>query len=159
MRTIILSSVLAISTVATASDAVRLRGGGPVGVIVAGRHEKGIGLKSKGHGWELDVEGIGAAELDLTDVTRGALPLKWTVLVSQERAELEQGRFIAGHAYRVQVRKGAREVQRALVYLYPPDAHAKSRVDFEEDSATPTPAAAPSNDDGMGISIVPKNAL
>ena len=125
-----------------------------VSVALGKKHEKGIGLHLKGHSWQLEVTGADeAAEAEVQDVTRGAAPIKWTVNVSNDRIQLDDGRFIPGHAYRVQIRKGFNNLSSSLVYLYPPDTRSKrSHVEFEEASAS---ASAGSDE----LLTVPKNAL
>ena len=134
------------------TEPARVRGG-TIRVRLGGRSERGTGLRPSGHSWLLELTGAGNTEIELKDVTKGASSMKWTVLLNQDRAELDDTRFIPGHAYRIQVRKGMME-QSGLVYLYPPQSSKRTEIQFE-DTTKISPSA--SNDDG--IATVPKNSL
>jgi hypothetical protein len=118
-----------------AAAPLKMKGGSPVRVSVHGKREAGIGLKAQKSGWKLDTTATPDEVADVIDITDGAAGAKWTVEVRDGALLFDNERFIAGHAYRVTVRKGMESVGSALVYLYPPVSSARSRVTFEDDSA------------------------
>lgn len=127
-------AVLAFGGVAAAAP-LKVRGGSAVRVVVHGKREAGIGLKAQKGGWRLDLNAASDQVIELADVTDGFGDTRWTVnLAPGGGLFLESDRFVAGHAYRVTVRKGMESIGSTLVYLYPPVSAAKSRVTFEEDS-------------------------
>lgn len=112
-----------------------------------GRHERAVGLRHVPNGWRLelaDAEPVGSAQIH--DVTSGAVSSKWVVGIERNQLVLDETRFVAGHAYRVELASGS-----LLVYLYPPPAGARrTRVSFDE---------TPSDAGEDGIAITPKSAL
>jgi hypothetical protein len=80
---------------------------------------------------------VPGAVADIFDVTDGATASKWTVQVEDGVVFLDQETFVAGHAYRVLVRRGAESLGAALVYLYPPSSMVtRTKVTFGDSDAT-----------------------
>jgi hypothetical protein len=131
-----LALVAILGGTATASP-LKIRNGSTVRVALAGKREAGIGLRPHAGGWQLELAPLpGAAVADLFDVTEGASAAKWTVQVDDGVVFLDQETFIAGHAYRVIVRRGPEALGTTLVYLYPPSMAARQhRVTFDDADA------------------------
>jgi hypothetical protein len=126
---------LAANASAVPAAPLRVRNGSSVRVQVHGKREAGIGLRPnpKGGGWRLEVQLQPDETFELVDVTEGANEAKWTVAPQNGAILLDLDRFIAGHAYRLNAKRGTADVGTALVYLYPPQAKAKSKVTFEDE--------------------------
>jgi hypothetical protein len=125
---------------------VRSKNGEAINVRVAGKHARGIGLRAQTSGWRLELAGGARASASLFDVTDGVLPTRWVVQVVDGALELDAARFVAGHAYRLELR-GA---DSAIIYLYPPKGARASHVELSDDE----------QDLGdEGIAITPKSAL
>ena len=141
-------SMLMLDFVAYAAP--RARNGETVRVALTsdgGRHERAVGLRHVPNGWRLelaDAEPVASAQIH--DVTSGVTPSKWVVGIERNQLVLDESRFVAGHAYRVELPSGS-----LLVYLYPPPAGARrSHVSFDE---------TPSDTGEDGIAITPQSAL
>ncbi len=135
---------------ATASP-LKIRNGSTVRVALAGKREAGVGLRPRSGGWQLELAAAPGAVADLFDVTEGATASKWTVQVDDGVVFLDQETFIAGHAYRVLVRRGAESLGSTLVYLYPPSVAARHKVTFDDAEAK--------GDGGDGPTLVKKPTL
>ena len=136
MKTWLGLAVLAFGSVAAAAP-LKVRNGSAVRVVVHGQREAGVGLKAQKGGWKLDLGGTQGAKIDLIDVTEGGSNgTRWSMQAADVGGLfLESGdRFIAGHAYRVEVHKGMETIGSALIYLYPPTMAAKSKVTFEDEA-------------------------
>lgn len=120
---------------ATASP-LKIRNGSTVRVALAGKREAGVGLRPRSGGWQLELATPPGAVADLFDVTEGATASKWTVQVDDGVVFLDQETFIAGHAYRVIVRRGAEALGSTLVYLYPPSVASRHKVTFDDADTT-----------------------
>ena len=143
-----IAGMLVIASAATVNAApLKLHGGSSVRVAVHGKREVGVGLKmgkSGEHGWRVELGAAnGADAADAIDVTDGANEARWTMAVRQGALFFDDDRFIAGHAYRLVVRRGVEERGTALVYLYPPVMASKSQVSFDDEGTT----AGGSNDE------------
>ena len=101
--------------VATASP-LKIRNGSTVRVALQGKREAGVGLRMHGGGWQLELAPLAGAVADVFDVTEGAMGGKWTVEVEDGVVFFDQETFIAGHAYRVMVRRGSEWLGTTLVY-------------------------------------------
>lgn len=127
--------VMGVATMAGAAP-LKLHNAASVHVAVHGKRENGVGLRMKDRGWRLE---LGAASdedvADAVDVTDGAHEARWTLEVHDGTLFFDESRFIAGHAYRLVVKRGAEERGTALVYLYPPVLASKSKVTFEDEAA------------------------
>lgn len=147
-----LAAMLACAGAAHAAP-LKIRNGSSVRVALAGKRELGVGLRPHGHGWELllsSPQPVGSVA-DLFDVTEGAASAKWTVEVSDGALFLDDETFVAGHAYRVIVRRGSESLGAALVYLYPPAVASRHKVTFDDVDT----GGAPSDD----IAIIKKPTL
>lgn len=149
MRVATLILALLVSLPAAAVP-LRAKNGSTMNLKVAGKHERGIGLRTDGKAWRLEIGALeGTAEV--FDVTPNVIASKWVVPVVNGALVFDATRFIGGHAYRVDLRHGGS----AFVYLYPPKLGSKnSRVVFADSDA-----AAPHGEVGDGIAITPKSAL
>jgi hypothetical protein len=128
-------TLLAFGGVATAAP-LKVRNGSSVRVAVHGKREAGVGLRAQKGGWRLDLAPTAEAVADVLDVTEG-FNATWTVdQTAGGGLFLDSERFIAGHAYRVTLRKGTEALGSTLVYLYPPTGPAKSRVTFDDDATS-----------------------
>jgi hypothetical protein len=148
----VLFALMLLSLPALAAP-LRAKNGQTVRLTIGSQHERGIGLKPARpeSGWRLVLQPTEAEAADVVDVTVGALANKWTVAVVGDALVFDAGRFVPNHAYRVELRRGARALGSALVYLYPPlDKGGKQRLVFDGDEE-------PADDDG--IAIMPKSAL
>jgi hypothetical protein len=145
MRSLTLMMMLALAAPALAAP-LAAKNGSTVHVKVEGKRERGIGLKAQASGWRLELRGAASGTAEIVDVTQGALGSKWMVQVEDGALVLDASRFVAGHAYRVELPKSGS----ALVYLYPPAARKSHNVVFAD-------SEAPASDDG--IAITPKSAL
>jgi hypothetical protein len=132
---------------------LRAKNGQTVRLRLGSQHERGIGLKPgrPESGWRLVLAPTEAEAADVVDVTVGAPANKWTVAVVGDALMFDASRFVPDHAYRVELRRGARALGSALVYLYPPpEKRGKQQLVFDSDEA-------PADDDG--IAVMPKSAL
>lgn len=130
-----LALVAMLGGVATASP-LKIRNGSTVRVALQGKREAGVGLRMHGGGWQLELAPLTGAVADVFDVTEGAMGGKWTVEVEDGVVFFDQETFIAGHAYRVMVRRGSEWLGTTLVYLYAPSvASTKRKVTFDDADA------------------------
>lgn len=132
---IVVLGVVALAGGSAAAAPLKAHNGSTVRLAVEGRHETGVGLRPHAGGWRLEVAVTPADSVYALDVTAGALGAKWSVPVRDGGLFFDQAQFIAGHAYRVYVRRGTEMRGEALVYLYPPRASARQKVTFDEDEA------------------------
>src|SRR5512146_723266 len=116
-----LALVAILGGTATASP-LKIRNGSTVRVALAGKREAGIGLRPHAGGGQLELAPLPGAVADVFDVTEGAAASQWTVQVDDGVVFLDQETFIAGHAYRVLVRRGSEALGATLVYLSPPSS-------------------------------------
>ena len=150
-----IAGMLVVASAATGHAApLKLQGGSTVRVAVHGKREVGVGLKMpkrSDHGWRLALGAANGADVaDAVDVTDGANEARWTLSVRDGALFFDDDRFVAGHAYRLVVRRGLEERGTALVYLYPPAMASKSEVSFDDEGAT-----AGGSDDEIAISKKP----
>jgi hypothetical protein len=130
-----LSLALLVVTVGpAAASPLKVRNGSTVRVAVHGKREAGVGLKAQKKGWRLELAATADEVADVLDVTDGANNTRWTVEVLDGALFFDSDRFIAGHAYRINLRKGTEAVGSTLIYLYPPQSSAKSRVTFDDEA-------------------------
>ncbi|HWE27688.1 MAG TPA: hypothetical protein VHB97_06775 [Polyangia bacterium] len=130
---------------AASASPLKIRNGSTVRVALAGKREAGVGLKMRSGGWQLELAPLPGAVADVLDVTEGAAVSKWTVPVENGVVLLDQQTFVAGHAYRVVVRRGSESLGSTLVYLYPPSMATRHKVTFDDAEA------AGGGDDGPTI--------
>jgi hypothetical protein len=130
-----LALVAMLGGVATASP-LKIRNGSTVRVALQGKREPGVGLRLHGGGWQLEMAPLPGAVADVFDVTEGVTPSKWTVQVEDGVVFFDQETFLAGHAYRVIVRRGAENLGAALVYLYAPSVATRHKVIFDDADAS-----------------------
>lgn len=144
MRGMIVAAALALAVGGTASASpLKIRNGSAVRVALAGKREAGIGLRPRAGGWQLELAPLPGAVADVFDVTEGATAAKWTVQVDDGVVFLDQETFIAGHAYRVIVRRGSEALGVTLVYLYPPTVAQRHKVTFDDADASGSASDGP----------------
>jgi hypothetical protein len=141
--------VAMLGGVATASP-LKIRNGSTVRVALQGKREPGVGLRMHSGGWQLELAAPTGAVADVFDVTDGAAG-KWTVQVEDGVVFFDQETFIAGHAYRVLVRRGSESLGATLVYLYAPSVATRHKVTFDDAEA--------SGNAGDGPALVKKPTL
>ncbi len=151
MRKIILLALLTSALPAAA----RVLPSTSVHVLLDGHREPGVGLHGDARGWRLPITpDRGATDVVLVDETSPTRD-KWILPLDGRAIFLEAGRFVGGHAYRVEVRRGTEIVERGLVYLYPSRAGRRAQVTFDVGDGAVGSAAG----NGGGISLLPKSAL
>jgi hypothetical protein len=155
--TITLSLLLSLAaSSAVAAPQLRARNGQSVRLTLAGQHERGIGLRPVAGSWKLLLAGSdGADAAEVVDVTAGAPATKWMVAVENGAIVFDGRRFVADHAYRVQLRRGLQPLSEAIIYLYPAHVGAKQKVGFSDDEARTNAG----NSDDDGIAVTPKSSL
>jgi hypothetical protein len=112
-----------------------------VQVKVGGQAKQGIALRSHPEGWRLELSGSTAnGTAELVDLTPGTPARTLAVPVNGDELLLDAARFIGGHVYRVQLRRGGVAVESGLVYLYPspvlkdaPQTKVPQRLKFSAD--------------------------
>jgi hypothetical protein len=151
MRTALLALAFLVSLPFGAH--ARVLGGNNVRVAIDGHREPGIGVHGGAHGWRLPIGHTAATSITLVDLTSPTRD-KWVVPVQGQAIVLEAGRFIGGHAYRVELMNGITLVERAIVYLYPTRSGRSAHVELAFDDQDGDEVGADS-----GLRIMPKSAL
>jgi hypothetical protein len=140
-------------TLPAAAEPLRTRSGQSVQVALSGHRERGVGLRPGSHGWSLTLADSAAGVAEVHDVTAGAGNAKWLVSVVDASLRFDPARFVAGHAYRVELKRGTLSLGSALVYLFPPPrGRATSHVTFRTDEE-------PAGEGDEGLTPLPKSAL
>jgi hypothetical protein len=148
------AALLAFASSTNAAASLRLRGAKVVRVRgVAGTPYQ---LASDGAGWRVELAELpaGGTSAELIDVTPGTPARTLSVPLDGATLRLDEFRFVAGHVYRLQLRKAGAAVAVGLVYLAPhadpaaPRRPSSNRVDFAEGErpaadAADLPAAQP----------------
>src|SRR5262245_37719617 len=101
-----------LTTLPALAAPLRAKNGQTINLSLGGQRARGIGLRPSGNTWRLELAQTEAVEADVFDVTAGAPPTKWTVFVTAGSLVFDEPRFIADHAYRVQLRRGETEIGR-----------------------------------------------
>jgi hypothetical protein len=130
---------LSIARPATA-EPTRVRNGFTVFLQLGKTREAALGIHADKRGWRLVLSAAVTGEVELRDVTPGKARTKLKVTAKGRELLLEADRFVAGHAYRLEVRE--KDATPLLVYLCPPDARQVNRVSFDAEEAA-------DDDDGM----------
>src|SRR5258708_2373018 len=117
---------LALAPTAAGAVAVarlRIKNGHSLTVALGKTREAATGIRPEKKIWtlELDASLVGA-DADLRDVTPNVAGARWSVPVETEHLVLDATRFLAGHVYRLELRRERLLLGSALVYLYPPPA-------------------------------------
>jgi hypothetical protein len=121
---------------AAMASPLKIRNGSTVRVALQGKREPGVGLRMRSGGWQIELTAPAGAVADLFDVTDGTTASKWTLPVEDGGIFLDQETFVAGHAYRVLVRRGSEALGATLVYLYAPSvATRQHKVTFDDAEA------------------------
>lgn len=130
---------------AAAAPPLAVRHGRSIHVTINGRTEDAVALKLDRGGWRVTLGGAGAGgTLVVRDVTLGATgPRMFQLALTPDGVLLDEARFRADHAYRVELRRGTTLVGSALIYLTPPKR--RGPVTFDDGEA-----AAPATDDELG---------
>jgi hypothetical protein len=146
-------STLALTILLAASSAhaspLRAKNGHTIRLVLGGQRASGIGLKPAAGTWRLELARTDADSAEVVDVTSGAPASKWKVDVVDAALRFDRERFVADHAYRVELQRAGRAVGSALVYLYPAPRAGKQELTFSD-----------GDDAGDGeIATTPKSAL
>ena len=130
---------------AAAAPSLTVRHGRAIHVTINGRSEDAVALRFDRGGWRVALGGAAAAgTLVLRDVTLGATgPRMFELPLAADGVLLDEARFRADHAYRIELRRGTTIVGSALIYLTPQKR--RGPVVFDDRDA-----AAPSSDDELG---------
>ena len=84
-------------------------------------------------GWTMKVR-ADSGMVNLVDVTAGAMPMKYVFSLADAQTPgvlvLDSDRFVAGHAYRVELRDSSGGVQTGHVYLVAPRGINTAKVSF-----------------------------
>ena len=124
-----------------ATPPLTVRHGRAIHVTIGGRTEDAFALRAVAGGWRLELAGAGSGTLVLRDVTLGASgPRTFELPLGAGAIVLDDARFRADHAYRVEVRRGTATVGSALIYLQPNKQRGPVVFD-DRDTAAPAPAA------------------
>lgn len=125
-----------------------VRHGRAIHVTIGGRTEEAVALRGVPGGWRLELAATASGAtssglLVVRDVTVGATgPRTFELPLTPGPIVLDDGRFRADHAYRVELRRGTLVVGSALVYLQP--LKQRGPVVFDDREAT-APGAPPSD--------------
>jgi hypothetical protein len=138
---------------APTAAALTVRHGRTIHVTIGGRTEEAFALRGVPGGWKLELAGTsggapsGSAPsgvLVVRDVTVGATgPRTFELPLAPGAIVLDDGRFRADHAYKVELRRGTVVVGGALIYLQP--LKQRGPVVFDDREAV-APAAPPSDE-------------
>ena len=97
-----------------------VRHGRAIHVAIGGRTEDAVALKAVPGAWHLALAGAGSGgTLVLRDVTLGATGPRSFELPLAAEVVLDDARFHADHAYRVELHRGTTVVGSVLIYLTP----------------------------------------
>jgi hypothetical protein len=143
---------LAPPAAAGAAARLRIKNGHGLTVALGKTREPATGIRPEKKIWtlELDASLVGA-DAELRDVTPNMPGARWSVPVETEHLVLDATRFLAGHVYRLEVRRERQLLGSALVYLYPPPVERVSRVNLDD-----APEAA---EKGFTPATLPKGGL
>lgn len=145
--TVVALFVMLLGGSAIAAPPLTVRHGRSIHVTINGRTEDAVALKFDRGGWRVTLGGAGpGGTLVVRDVTLGATgPRTFELALTPDGVLLDEARFRADHAYRVELRRGTTVVGGALLYLTPQKR--RGPVVFDDKEAT-----APSGDDELGTS-------
>ncbi|HEX9101885.1 MAG TPA: hypothetical protein VF997_06760 [Polyangia bacterium] len=143
---ILAAALVCGAAVASATPPLTVKHGRSIHVTIGGRTEDAFALRPTPGGWRLALGGAGSGgTLILRDVTLGATGPRTFELPFAPEVVLDEARFRADHAYRVDLRRGTIIVGSALLYLQPQ----KRRGPVVFDDAD---ASKPASDDGLTTS-------
>lgn len=125
---------LLISLTASAAPVVRPKNGESVRLLLGDKRERGFGVRPARGEWKLDLGHTDADLAEIVDVT-AQVAMKWQVAVVDGTVRLEADRFVADHAYRVELRRGPKTLGQALIYLYPAKLAARQQLKFDDDDS------------------------
>ncbi len=139
--------VMLLGGTAAATPPLTVRRGRAIHVTINGRSEDAVALRFDRGGWRVALGGAGSGgTLVLRDVTLGATgPRTFELPLAPDGVLLDEARFRADHAYRVELRRGTAVVGSALIYLTPQKRRGPVVFDDRE-------AGAPPTDDELGPS-------
>ena len=121
---------------ATATGApLTIRHGRAIHVEIGAKTEDAIALRAVAGGWRVELGAATNSTLVLRDVTAGASPMRFDLPVVDGAVTLDDTRFRADHAYRVELRRGTAVIGGALIYLSPPRRN-HGPVKFDDAEAT-----------------------
>jgi hypothetical protein len=132
-----LAFVVGLSLVAaTASGApLTIRHGRAIHVEIGTKTEEAFALRAVAGGWRIELGAATNTTLVLRDVTRGATgAMRFELVVVDGAVTLDDARFRADHAYRVELRRGTAVIGGALIYLSPP-RRSRGPIQFDDADA------------------------
>jgi hypothetical protein len=119
MRTALVVGLLLVAASASAAP-LTIRHGRTIHVELGAKTEDAIALRAAAGGWRVELVGAANSTLVLRDVTAGASgATRFELPVVDGAVTLDDTRFRADHAYRVELRRGTAVVGSALIYLSP----------------------------------------
>jgi hypothetical protein len=131
--------VVALSLVAATAGAkpLAIRRGRSIHVEIGAKREDAIALRASAGGWRVDLGPTTTnSTLVLRDVTAGgAAATRFDLPVIDGAVTLDDTRFRADHAYRIELRSGTVVIGGALIYLSPP-RRSRGPVVFDDADAT-----------------------
>jgi hypothetical protein len=117
----------------TAFAAPLVQSGSTVRVVLPEGKKAANALKADKLGWTMKVRATDGM-INLVDVTANAAPMKYVISLQDSETPgvviLDNDRFVAGHAYRVELRDSLGGVQTSHVYLVPPKTVNTAKVSF-----------------------------
>jgi hypothetical protein len=119
-----------LSTTALGAPRADVRNGTRIHIQLAGHREEAVGLRPGADGWRVVVGG-GDVRAALFDVTSGRSLAGFELPVQRGKVLLDRARFLADHAYRLELRRGTELLGSALLYLYPPP-RGSNKVIFDD---------------------------
>ena len=132
---------------APAFAAPLVQNGSTVRVVLPEGKKAATALRADKAGWTLKFKAQ-SGMVNLIDVTAGAAPVKYVISLDSAEAPgvvvLDNDRFVAGHAYRVELRDHEGGVQQGHVYLVPPKQVSTAKVSFSDSDEG-------SSDDGIRV--------
>ena len=142
--------VMLVGGSAVAAPPLSVRRGRAIRVAINGRTEDAVALRFDRGGWRLALGGAGAGgTLVLRDVTLGATgPRTFELALPPEGLLLDDARFIADHAYRIELKRGTTVVGSALIYLTPQKRRGPVVFDDGETGTQPSDGELRTTDKG-----------
>ena len=135
---------LALAAATAAAAPLAIRHARTIRVALTGdKSEEAIALRAGPGGWRLELAPSTTGTLVFRDVTAKVVGPRFELPLAGGSALLDDGRFRADHAYRVELRRGTVVVGGALVYLSPP-RKSRGPVVFDDGDA-----ARPDGDDEL----------
>ncbi len=125
--------LLSLFVSGSALAAPLVQSGSTVRVVLPEGKKAANAIKPDKLGWTMKVRAE-SGMVNLVDVTAGAMPMKYVFSLAEAQTPgvlvLDSDRFVAGHAYRVELRDSSGGVQTGHVYLVAPRGINTAKVSF-----------------------------